>query len=129
MERVAGGVVVAGDWLGRFQRSWRTWILMQGEHTRSIAVATPSKAVGGIMKFAKVTLTCLNCKCPLPNGTAGVPWCARNRVCPRSVGQKGPRQQRNETNPVQAKSLKDSPTHGPVAHQEESTLNSILCAG
>jgi DNA polymerase delta subunit 1 len=45
--------------------------LLQGEHTRSIAVATPSKAVGGIMKFAKVTLTCLNCKCPLPNGTAG----------------------------------------------------------
>eukprot|EP00667_Euglena_gracilis_P001355 EG_transcript_1356 len=39
--------------------------LLQGEHTRSISVATPSKAVGGIMKFAKITLTCLNCRMPL----------------------------------------------------------------
>eukprot|EP00669_Euglena_mutabilis_P012509 TRINITY_DN7145_c0_g1_i1.p1 TRINITY_DN7145_c0_g1~~TRINITY_DN7145_c0_g1_i1.p1 ORF type:complete len:428 (+),score=148.04 TRINITY_DN7145_c0_g1_i1:264-1547(+) len=40
--------------------------LLQGEHTRSISVATPSRAVGGIMKFAKVTITCLSCKTPLP---------------------------------------------------------------
>lgn len=44
--------------------------LLEGEHTRSIAMATPSKAIGGIMKFAKITLTCLNCKGPLTS-TAG----------------------------------------------------------
>jgi DNA polymerase delta subunit 1 len=39
--------------------------LLQGEHTRSISVATPSRAIGGIMKFTKVTLQCLNCKSPI----------------------------------------------------------------
>lgn len=37
-----------------------------GEHTRSIALATPSLAAGGIMRFAKVRLACLGCRAPLP---------------------------------------------------------------
>jgi hypothetical protein len=34
-----------------------------GAHTRSISVATPSTASGGIMRFAKVKPTCLACRC------------------------------------------------------------------
>ncbi|MCJ1311180.1 DNA-directed DNA polymerase delta [Agyrium rufum] len=37
--------------------------LLTGEHTRSIAVAAPS--LGGLMKFAKKTETCMGCKKPL----------------------------------------------------------------
>ncbi|KAH0536846.1 DNA-directed DNA polymerase delta [Glutinoglossum americanum] len=37
--------------------------LLTGEHTRSITVAAPS--VGGLMKFAKKTQTCMGCKKPL----------------------------------------------------------------
>ncbi|KAI1767420.1 DNA polymerase family B-domain-containing protein [Hypoxylon sp. FL1150] len=37
--------------------------LLTGDHTRSIAVAAP--AVGGLMKFAKKTMTCMGCKKPL----------------------------------------------------------------
>lgn len=37
--------------------------LLTGEHTRSIAVAAPS--MGGLMKFAKKTQTCMGCKKPL----------------------------------------------------------------
>jgi len=37
--------------------------LLQGDHTRSISVAAPT--VGGLMKFAKKTLTCMGCKKPL----------------------------------------------------------------
>lgn len=37
--------------------------LLTGEHTRSIAVAAPS--LGGLMKFAKKTQTCMGCKKPL----------------------------------------------------------------
>lgn len=33
-----------------------------GAHTRSISVATPSTASGGIMRFAKVKPTCLACR-------------------------------------------------------------------
>ena len=40
--------------------------LLQGEHTRSIALSTPTAAAGGIMRFAKVKKTCLGCKAPLP---------------------------------------------------------------
>jgi DNA polymerase delta subunit 1 len=50
--------------------------LLQGEHTRSISVATPSRAVGGIMKFAKVTITCLSCKTPLPPDAGSKAVCA-----------------------------------------------------
>ncbi|KAI9663443.1 MAG: DNA-directed DNA polymerase delta [Trizodia sp. TS-e1964] len=37
--------------------------LLTGEHTRSITVAAPS--LGGLMKFAKKTATCMGCKKPL----------------------------------------------------------------
>ena len=39
-----------------------------GDHTRSITVATPSSAAGGIMRFAKVKLTCMSCRAPLKEG-------------------------------------------------------------
>ncbi|KAI0138389.1 DNA polymerase family B-domain-containing protein [Pestalotiopsis sp. NC0098] len=37
--------------------------LLTGDHTRSISVAAPT--VGGLMKFAKKTMTCMGCKKPL----------------------------------------------------------------
>ena len=37
--------------------------LLTGEHTRSISVAAPN--MGGLMKFAKRTQTCMGCKKPL----------------------------------------------------------------
>ena len=37
--------------------------LLNGEHTRSISVAAPT--MGGLMKFAQKTSTCLGCKKPL----------------------------------------------------------------
>lgn len=45
--------------------------LLSGEHTRSISVATPSAAAGGIMRFARVRATCLGCKAPLPDPPKG----------------------------------------------------------
>lgn len=36
---------------------------MSGDHTRTIQIATPT--VGGLMKFAVKTVTCLGCKTPL----------------------------------------------------------------
>ena len=40
-----------------------TCFAVSGDHTRSIQIATPS--VGGLMKFAVKTATCLGCKTPL----------------------------------------------------------------
>src|SRR6187551_1947226 len=37
--------------------------LLTGDHTRTISVAAPT--VGGLMKFAKKTQTCMGCKKPL----------------------------------------------------------------
>ncbi|KAH7377505.1 DNA polymerase family B-domain-containing protein [Cadophora sp. MPI-SDFR-AT-0126] len=37
--------------------------LLAGDHTRAISVAAPS--IGGLMKFAKKTFTCMGCKKPL----------------------------------------------------------------
>ncbi|KAG7093781.1 DNA-directed DNA polymerase delta [Marasmius oreades] len=37
--------------------------LLSGDHTRTIQIATPT--VGGLMKFAVKTITCLGCKTPL----------------------------------------------------------------
>lgn len=37
--------------------------LLTGDHTRTISIATPT--VGGLMKFAVKTVTCLGCKTPL----------------------------------------------------------------
>lgn len=39
--------------------------LLTGAHTRSVSIAAPS--VGGLMKFAKKTQTCMGCKKPLVN--------------------------------------------------------------
>lgn len=39
--------------------------LLTGDHTRTIAMSTPSMAAGGIMRFAKIRLACLSCKVPL----------------------------------------------------------------
>jgi hypothetical protein len=46
-----------------------------GAHTRSISVATPSTAAGGIMKFAKVRPSCLACKAPLKEARKGHSLC------------------------------------------------------
>lgn len=40
--------------------------LFVGEHTRAISVVTPK--TGGMMKFAKVRLSCLGCKSPITSG-------------------------------------------------------------
>ncbi|RKP11132.1 DNA polymerase family B-domain-containing protein [Thamnocephalis sphaerospora] len=44
--------------------------LLNGEHTRTISVTAPS--VGGLMKFAVRTATCLGCKTPLRNTASAV---------------------------------------------------------
>jgi DNA polymerase delta subunit 1 len=38
-------------------------LTVAGDHTRAVRVATPT--VGGLMKFAVKTVTCLGCKTPL----------------------------------------------------------------
>lgn len=48
--------------------------LLTGDHTRTISVAAPS--VGGLMKFAKKTQTCMGCKKPLNGKTE-----SRGAVC------------------------------------------------
>jgi DNA polymerase delta subunit 1 len=42
---------------------------------RAIAVATPSSASGGIMRFAKVKAQCLGCRAPLQEAGSGVSLC------------------------------------------------------
>jgi uncharacterized protein with PIN domain len=37
--------------------------IVSGDHTRTIRIATPS--IGGLMKFAVKTVTCMGCKTPL----------------------------------------------------------------
>lgn len=41
--------------------------LLAGDHTRAISVAAPS--IGGLMKFAKKTYTCMGCKKPLTSAS------------------------------------------------------------
>ncbi|KAL8541956.1 hypothetical protein ACS0TY_002990 [Phlomoides rotata] len=41
--------------------------LLQGSHTRSISISTPSNS--GIMKFAKKQLTCIGCKALISNSS------------------------------------------------------------
>lgn len=43
--------------------------LLMGAHTRAISVAAP--AIGGLMKFAKKTMTCMGCKKPLVGKNEG----------------------------------------------------------
>ena len=51
-----------------------------GAHTRSITVMTPSLTSGGIMKFAKVRLSCLGCKSPLADGETSLCKHCRHKV-------------------------------------------------
>ncbi|RKO93814.1 DNA polymerase family B-domain-containing protein [Blyttiomyces helicus] len=44
--------------------------LLSGDHTRTISVAAPT--IGGLMKFAVKTATCLGCKTPLRPGESAV---------------------------------------------------------
>ena len=41
-------------------------LAVKGAHTRTVNIATPS--IGGLMKFAVKSATCLGCKSPLPRG-------------------------------------------------------------
>ncbi|SPN98922.1 probable DNA-directed DNA polymerase III [Cephalotrichum gorgonifer] len=59
--------------------------LLNGAHTRTISVAAPS--VGGLMKFAKKTATCMGCKRPLKGGAAGSPEGAVCSDCVPRVGE------------------------------------------
>lgn len=43
--------------------SYKIFSVVSGDHTRSIQIATPT--VGGLMKFAVKTVTCLGCKTAL----------------------------------------------------------------
>mmetsp|Transcript_69065 Transcript_69065/g.218444 ORF Transcript_69065/g.218444 Transcript_69065/m.218444 type:complete len:1084 (+) Transcript_69065:53-3304(+) len=45
--------------------------LLSGDHTRQISNPTPSAALGGIMKFAKVSKQCLGCKATMQNSVLG----------------------------------------------------------
>lgn len=42
--------------------------LLVGEHTRSVSVSTPTAAAGGIMRFAKVRLSCVGCRALIKEG-------------------------------------------------------------
>eukprot|EP01136_Pigoraptor_vietnamica_P002188 Opistho-1_new@29803 len=44
--------------------------LLNGDHTRTIAVATPT--IGGLMKFTKKVEKCIGCKVPLQNNESAV---------------------------------------------------------
>ncbi|ORX34769.1 putative delta DNA polymerase [Kockovaella imperatae] len=48
----------------------RAGTLLAGEHTRTIQIATPT--IGGLMKFAVKTVTCLGCKTPLRGKSGAV---------------------------------------------------------
>jgi predicted metal-binding membrane protein len=54
-----------------------------GEHTRSIAISTPSMASAGIMRFAKKKVSCLGCRQPLddPEGILCDHCQAKARCC------------------------------------------------
>lgn len=50
------------------------WLTVSGDHTRTIQIATPT--IGGLMKFAVKTVTCLGCKTPLKaNNSRGASSC------------------------------------------------------
>jgi DNA polymerase delta subunit 1 len=51
--------------------------VVSGDHTRSIQIATPT--VGGLMKFAVKTVTCLGCKTPLRTAKEGIAVCVNCR--------------------------------------------------
>ncbi|KPV78544.1 uncharacterized protein RHOBADRAFT_50999 [Rhodotorula graminis WP1] len=47
--------------------------LLAGDHTRTVSIVAPT--VGGLMKFAVKTVTCLGCKTPLKPGTPNQAVC------------------------------------------------------
>ena len=49
-------------------------LLLTGDHTRTISVSAP--VVGGLMKFATRTATCMGCKTPLPKSMANAAVCS-----------------------------------------------------
>jgi DNA polymerase delta subunit 1 len=58
-------------------------ITVSGDHTRTIQIATPT--VGGLMKFAVKTVTCLGCKTPLRSnnsvkGEQSLPFLIGNEI-------------------------------------------------
>ncbi|KIM82947.1 hypothetical protein PILCRDRAFT_819751 [Piloderma croceum F 1598] len=56
--------------------------LLSGGHTRSIQIATPT--VGGLMKFAVKTVTCMGCKTPLRgNNSVNIDGAVCNNCRPR----------------------------------------------
>ncbi|KIJ65720.1 hypothetical protein HYDPIDRAFT_39637 [Hydnomerulius pinastri MD-312] len=55
--------------------------LLSGGHTRTIAIATPT--VGGLMKFAVKTVTCLGCKTPLRSNNSVANGAVCNNCRPR----------------------------------------------
>ena len=75
------------------------WSFETGDHTRSISLGKASQAAGGIMKFAKVQLSCMACKSPLgPHHTSLCPNCQSKVRLPTSrlllhemTGQSGAR--------------------------------------
>lgn len=72
---------------GSMQRLWHEiWFTVAGDHTRTIQIATPT--VGGLMKFAVKTTTCLGCKTPLrpSNSVKGDKSAVCNNCRPR-VGE------------------------------------------
>jgi len=57
-------------------------VLFQGAHTRSITVSTPKT---GIMKFAKISLTCLGCRTPIKEGAVCANCSKKESVIYRKV--------------------------------------------
>lgn len=43
-------------------------VLLNGDHTRHIVIAAPSKNAGGLMKFVRVQLQCMSCRASITEG-------------------------------------------------------------
>lgn len=54
--------------------------LLNGKHTRSLIVSTPSASSGGIMRFATTRSKCLGCKAPLDSEKALCKHCQPNKA-------------------------------------------------
>ncbi|KAJ3059657.1 DNA-directed DNA polymerase delta [Podochytrium sp. JEL0797] len=55
--------------------------LLAGDHIRTISVAAPT-TMGGLMKFAVRTATCLGCKTPLPKDETAICANCRPKILP-----------------------------------------------
>ena len=49
--------------------------LLKGDHTRAISQPTPSNAAGGIMRFAKVRLSCVGCRASITDEKQSTALC------------------------------------------------------